>query len=649
MAFNVYAFTLFCTAFIGLLLALFAWKLGKAPGVNFFALLSLAAAIYSLGYAFEISTTSLQEVLFWLRLQYLGISFIPAFLILFAIHYSGRSRWLSPPVMAAIYLIPVITLVLFYTNGSHQLIYQSVRMNTEGPFPVIYFEAGPWYWVHNFYMGFAVIFSNFLFLMMWLRSGQMYRRQVAVIMAGSLVPWGSFFINLVRQNNWSLDAVPFAFTFSGILFFWGLFRYQLFTLAPVARTTLFEKMTDGVLVIDWNNKIADSNGPARKYLGITNEAVGKSAENVLQLWPEILEKELTQKKQIELKRSINGILFWFELEFLPLSDHRGTTIGKMVVIREITERKKTEKDLQASEERYRVLVENANEAIVVNQDLRHKFVNPMALKLFECSEDKLTSVSFLEFVHPEDREMVKERYTKRIKGEIPREKYTLRIVTCSGVTKWVEVSAVLIEWKDKPATLSMISDITDRKKYEEQLTYLSLHDQLTGLYNRTYFEEELHRLGISREYPITIIAADVDGLKLINDTLGHEKGDELLKACAEVLKKSLRQSDILVRLGGDEFVIVLPRTDREKGKEIGERIRTNVALYNKNSTKLSLSISIGIETADNKKESLKEIYKKADDFMYRDKMLNKSSTRRKMMEALLAAQGERDNITQSHS
>lgn len=333
---------------------------------------------------------------------------------------------------------------------------------------------------------------------------------------------------------------------------------------------------------------------------------------------------------------------WTEEEKLLLAVITGIISGVLI-------KQHTEEALQASEERYRILVENANEAIVVNQDGMHKFVNPMAVEIFGCDEDGLKFVPFDKFVHPKYLGMVKEHYAKIIRGKMDREKYNIKINAGDGSIKWVEISAVSIEWEGKPAVLSLISDITERKNYEEQLTYLSFHDQLTGLYNRAYFEEELNRLSCSREYPITIMSADVDGLKLINDTLGHEKGDELLKSCAGVLKESLRQSDILVRIGGDEFVVVLPRTDKKKGEEIEERIRTQVALYNKKSTHLSLSISIGIDTAENERESLKEIYKKADDLMYRDKMLNKSSTRRQMMETLLAAPSERDYLTSGHS
>lgn len=127
--------------------------------------------------------------------------------------------------------------------------------------------------------------------------------------------------------------------------------------------------------------------------------------------------------------------------------------------------------------------------------------------------------------------------------------------------------------------LVTIQDITERKKFEEQLKYVSMHDQLTGLYNRAYLENEMERLGNSREYPITIMCMDLDGLKLVNDSLGHDHGDSQLQECAQILKHSFRASDILARVGGDEFTALLPKTDLETGDGIVKRIRARLDSY----------------------------------------------------------------------
>jgi len=136
---------------------------------------------------------------------------------------------------------------------------------------------------------------------------------------------------------------------------------------------------------------------------------------------------------------------------------------------DITERKQAEEALRTSEARYRLLVENANEVIVVAQDGMLKFVNRMTVELFGYSEQELTSRPFPEFVHPDDRGMVVERHLKRLKGDVFQPRYAFRLVGRDGSIKWVEIGAVLIDWEGKPATLNFINDITERKQAEEAL------------------------------------------------------------------------------------------------------------------------------------------------------------------------------------
>ena len=192
-------------------------------------------------------------------------------------------------------------------------------------------------------------------------------------------------------------------------------------------------------------------------------------------------------------------------------------------------------------------------------------------------------------------------------------------------------------------------DITDRKQTEERLNYLSFHDPITGLHNRTYYERELKRLDNGNDYPISVISLDADGLKIVNDTMGHSMGDEFLKNLGQTLKRSLRDSDILARVGGDEFIVFLPDTDKPTAERIVERIRKNIILHNQENQTLPLRVSLGLETAESRADSLEEILKRADEIMYNNKFFQKKNSQSQILDSFMASLEKRDYVSQGYA
>jgi len=206
-------------------------------------------------------------------------------------------------------------------------------------------------------------------------------------------------------------------------------------------------------------------------------------------------------------------------------------------------------------------------------------------------------------------------------------------------------------WTDEQIHLlqvvaELITGAIARHDADRQIRSLSFHDQLTGIYNRRYFEQELERLDRSREHPIAVVSADLDGLKLINDTIGHNEGDRYLQAGAEVLKSSLRSSDILARVGGDEFALLLPRTDRAAAELLVNRIRRKISDYNLEQNSLPLSISLGLAVSESTDYPLEEIYRLADNNMYTDKLQQGKKARAEIVSSLLASLFERGNLAE---
>ncbi len=197
---------------------------------------------------------------------------------------------------------------------------------------------------------------------------------------------------------------------------------------------------------------------------------------------------------------------------------------------------------------------------------------------------------------------------------------------------------------------AIYSNITERKEAETKLHYLSFHDPMTGLYNRTHFEQQMRLFEESWPQQLGIIVCDIDGLKIVNDTFGHGKGDNLLILAANILKTCVRKKDILARIGGDEFAIFLPDCDLKELERVTSRIQTTIIDYNITQKELPLNISVGYAVTRNKTlQSVNDLFKEADNNMYREKLHRRQSTRSAIVQTLTTALEVRDFITEGHA
>lgn len=191
-------------------------------------------------------------------------------------------------------------------------------------------------------------------------------------------------------------------------------------------------------------------------------------------------------------------------------------------------------------------------------------------------------------------------------------------------------------------------EIAERKAAEEKMRYLSMHDSLTGLYNRTFFEEEMRKLDSEHEN-MGLIMCDVDGLKLINDSMGHDKGDNLLINTANMIKSCFGPSEIVARVGGDEFAILLPNATQNMLEENYKRLQERALSLNTSLHELPLSLSIGFALRTNASTNLNKLYVEADNNMYREKLYRSQSARSAIVQTLMKALEARDFITEGHA
>ena len=270
---------------------------------------------------------------------------------------------------------------------------------------------------------------------------------------------------------------------------------------------------------------------------------------------------------------------------------------------------------------------------------------------FRPGEGPSTHEAVLESVHSEDLPDLKQKMSDHLEGSAPYYEAEYRRRCKDGSFKWVHDRGQAM-WNSDGAVIRMagsLTDISERKKMEEKLVFLSMRDSLTGLYNRAYFEEELQRLSDGRYSPIAIIVCDVDGLKLYNDSFGHVLGDRLIRTAAEILSQTFRSGDVVARIGGDEFAILLPRVSRETVDNSLERLHAAIANINASNEEFLLSLSTGMSISHSKNVNLVRLFSEADNNMYREKIQSSQKTRNAITRTVVKLLESRDYVVEGHT
>lgn len=421
---------------------------------------------------------------------------------------------------------------------------------------------------------------------------------------------------------------------------------------------LFENSPEAICILDTEDKFIDVNAAFEKVFGYSKEELLNCHINDKIVSSELI-VEATELSENVIKGNIieyetlrsrkDGSFVRVHILGYPLifEDKR---IGVFGIYKDITEQKRAEEALKASELTFRTLFEGSSDAILILDD--HKFVdcNPATIELLGYdSKENILGKSLWDLSPQFQTKGIssQEKALEIIKTILRNKKFEWLLQKKDGTIVPVEVMLTSIQLNEKKVFHVLWRDISERKKMEQRLEYLSYHDFLTGLYNRRFFEEELKRLDVKRNYPLTIVVADVNGLKLINDSFGHRMGDELLKTVADVIKSACRADDIIARLGGDEFVLLLPKTKAEKTEQILQRIKT-LALQEKVGS-IDLSVSFGYETKNHEGENTHEILKKAEDYMYKKKLFESPSMRGRTINAIISTLHEKNKREEQHS
>jgi PAS domain S-box-containing protein len=361
------------------------WQRRQAPGAVPLAVLVSAVALWSLAYMFSLAGTTLAAQLFWVNLALVGIVLVPGSWLAFALIYSGQGAWLSGRRLLLLMIMPLATLAVAWTNEQHHLFRSGVYLVNTGSFVVLETMFGPLFWIHTAYSYLLLLLGSLLMARSLFRMSPSYRKQAGGLLIGLITTWVGNALYLSGLSPFAhLDLTPFALGISGLALTWDLLRFGLFELVPIAYGTVFQSMDDAVIVLDGRDQVVEINPAALALIcQESHEVIGHPAERVFPSQAEIIARyrQVSDVRE-ELVFGTAPDERSFELRISPIFDRSARLNGRVIVLRDSTERRRAAMALQRqNEELVAFASENARLYSAVQQELAERKQAEVSLSL----------------------------------------------------------------------------------------------------------------------------------------------------------------------------------------------------------------------------------------------------------------------------
>jgi diguanylate cyclase (GGDEF)-like protein len=660
---------------LGILSSGLLWKRRPAKGSVPLALLFGAISIWSFTYSLEVIFTNYATKVFWLKSEYFGVVSVPVFWLLFCLRYANIHKPKSSRFLLIFSIIPVITLVLAWTNSYHHLIWQKVSLIDIFGLKLLQLEYGTWFWIHVFYSHSLYLSGMYFLFQHYFKTQKNLRFQARFIIIAGLIPGISNIFYLGSSNPLSIiDFTSLSFAVSGILIVWGLYYHKFLDIIPVARDTIIENMRDGIIVVDLKDRIVDINPAAEKIINHTfKDVIGQPARQILTEiadWISLSKEVKTPVKILNVGEGKNKKIFVLNLS--PLSDANDQLIGHTVVFHNNTESHILNSSLKNQADRLAVLYEigKAITSTLEIDDLLDLIYRHLS-QIISCDayfvsiylpEDHLLDIRLLidqgERFAPEKasaneglsswivknrRPLLIQDLRKEINSlpvkpimvgnkklsrswlgvpmQIEDDLIGLLAVASYQPNVFDEMDQLLLEQIAQQAALSI-----QNARIHEEVSRQAKLDSLTGVSNHNHLIEQLYEdaeSALTTPTSLSLIMLDIDYFKLYNDTYGHVIGDQVLILTVQAIQSHIKKTDTVGRWGGEEFGVILPKTTLSQAKIVADRIRhtlSELPLFNvEGKTIPKPTISQGIATLPDHTLDVDELVIIADRALYQAK------------------------------
>lgn len=479
---------------------------GKSSYAKTLGALCLSLQIYLLGYLMEINTDSIENMMFWNQIQYIGIPFFPTLWLLVSMQYTGRGNSLKKMRGLLLFVIPIITFVIRVTNGTHHLYYRKIELKNVVGNELLFLTKGPWYFVQMAYVLLTLVLCSWFYFIRYKKSAGDERIQFRILLTASILPYIALVLVSTNLGGFGIDYTAIILPPCIFIIHMALTRYNFLEIKLLARERVFEESAAGLLLLNRYDQIVDYNHKSRLFLG------------------------------------------WF-----------GITV---------------------KEERL--------EGLLLQQE--------QLLQCIKNREEKIICIQVNEEMHFIDTNVRK-----------------------------------IMNKEEAVGFLVTLTDVTEREVLKMQLLEMASVDELSGLFNRRKLRDagkEAFLRAKRYQEKLTVLMMDIDYFKKVNDTYGHQIGDEVIKEFSKVLSQIFRDTDIVGRMGGEEFAAIMINAELDLGYQKAELFRKAIEarkmIFGEHTVRIT--VSIGIAELDKETQTLDSIVNHADDALYEAKRSGRNKT-----------------------